>query len=369
MLQTDPIVLKYPHFLPKEEEVDAAIRLLEDRAELKKTLTESVCIGGCERSAIRRFCWQAREEHKFGDACAHGAVEWLLKCVAARAKLQMDSLLWKGPFDADFRAKYLAAMPFSVHGLDKQGHPVMIARYGSVDLQAFRALWEEGEALQKKAGLAVNACVLFHLRAMEYVTKIVMAEESKRQGRVVDRILLIMDMNGISLKVVNSPLKAFLGAVSKESVPLFPETLHATVLANVPWVVSRAAWPIVKTFLHPVTQDKFMISSSAAELKSKLLELMDVKDIPPYFGGSCCCAECKLGTLRGGSLWQWEESQGLFCDKEKEAPTTEGPLSSPSSLGSPSADPQDGGDEGCGFLPSEPAADHIVRSALACEVR
>lgn len=37
------------------------------------------------------------------------------------------------------------------------------------------------------------------------------------QGRVVDRILLIMDMNGISLKVLNSPLKAFLGAVSKDA--------------------------------------------------------------------------------------------------------------------------------------------------------
>lgn len=330
MLQTDPIVLKYPQYLPTEEEVDGALRLLDQaqHKELKEALSEHICIGRCAKSAVRRFCWQAREDHKSGDECAEGALAWLSRCVAARKKLKVDSLLYNGPFSAEFRNMYLAAMPFSVHRTDKQGHPVLIARYGSIDLKAFCDLWAEGEALQKRAGLEVNGAVLFHIRAMEYITQVVMAEETERQGRVVDRILAIMDMGGLGMKHLNSPLKTFLGAVSKESVPLFPETMHATVLANVPWLVAKAAWPIAKTFLHPVTQDKFIILSSAAELQAKLLELLAPEDIPPYFGGSCKCAECAADKLQGGSMWTWEQEQGIHTSAPK-ARVPPGPPSSP----------------------------------------
>ena len=79
-------------------------------------------------------------------------------------------------------------------------------------------------------------------------------------------VIVILTM-GIALVVSskNSTLKEFLGGVAKESTPLFPETMHATVLANMPWLVSRAVWPVAKLFLHPVTQAKFTTLSSAKD--------------------------------------------------------------------------------------------------------
>lgn len=322
MLVDDSIVLKYPQYLPSEEEVSLTVNLLRkpENKELWEALNERICIGGCATSAVRRFCWQAREEHKFGEECAKGAVGWLQRCLASRQKLGLDRLLQQGPFTVAFRELYMRAMPFSVHRTDKQGHPVLIARYGSVDLSALRQLWAEGESLQQRSGLAVNATVLFHIRVMEYITQVVMARETRRQGRVVDRMLVIMDMGGLSIGHLNSPLKAFLAGVSQESVPLFPETLHATILANAPWVLAKAAWPLVKQFLHPVTQAKLTMHSSAAELQRKLLELMAPEDVPPYFGGLCRCAECTTGRLRGGSLWDWEED-GPTTATEPTAPS------------------------------------------------
>lgn len=315
MLQTDPIVSKYPKYLPLESEVNGAFALLDkpEHRALKVVLEETICIAGCARSQMRRFCWQAREEGLHGEKCSEGAVDWLKRCAEARTRLRMDTLLQSsGPFTPAFRELYLRAMPFSVHGTDKQGHPVTIARYGSVDLELFRQLWEMGAEMQEQHKLAVNGVVLFHLRTMEYITRIVCANETKRQGRVVDRILCIMDVGGVGLKHLKSPLKTFLGAVSKECISLYPETMHATVLANVPWVVSRAAWPIIKNFLHPVTQDKFTMLNSPAQLREKMFELIDADQIPPDFGGKCSCEECLSGVPRGGSLQTWEEEQGLF---------------------------------------------------------
>jgi len=311
MLRTDPIVQKYPQYLPTEDEVSLTLELLQkpEHKELKKALLEHIAIAGCLPSSLLRFCWQARQDKKYGAECAEGALGWLARCLAVRVKLNVDSLLDNGPFPEKWMEKYMSAMPISFHRTDKQGHPVMIQRLGNVDLEAFKELWLEGEELQARAGLAVNAVVLFHIRCMEYLTQVVMGAESRKQGRVVDRMLAVIDLEGVGLKHLNSPLKAFFSAVAQNSTPLFPEILHANLVANVPWIVAKAGWPIAKSFLHPVTQDKFCMLSSSAEFKAKLLELMAPEDIPPYFGGKCTCEECAGGALRGGSLWDFEQSR------------------------------------------------------------
>eukprot|EP00928_Gymnodinium_smaydae_P043256 TRINITY_DN29021_c0_g2_i1.p1 TRINITY_DN29021_c0_g2~~TRINITY_DN29021_c0_g2_i1.p1 ORF type:complete len:465 (-),score=91.65 TRINITY_DN29021_c0_g2_i1:190-1485(-) len=315
MLADDAIVARYPQYLPTEEEIDLAARLLQrpEFATLRTQLHQHVAIAGCARSALRRFCWQAREDHKVGEECAQEALQWLRRCVENRQRLRMDIVLQtECPFSAEFRELYISTVPFSFHGTDRQGHPVLISRYGSVDVAALRRLWAEGEALQRRANLGVNGAVLYHLRAMEYLTKVVMAEESARQGRIVDRILVIVDLNGLGLRHLDACLKGFLGSTSRESVPLFPETLHATVVANVPWVVAKALWPLGKKLLHPVTQDKFMFTASANDLRATLDKLIPHEQIPPYLGGACRCAECASGSLHGGSLRDWEERQGLY---------------------------------------------------------
>eukprot|EP00933_Yihiella_yeosuensis_P054635 TRINITY_DN53138_c0_g1_i1.p1 TRINITY_DN53138_c0_g1~~TRINITY_DN53138_c0_g1_i1.p1 ORF type:complete len:323 (-),score=50.60 TRINITY_DN53138_c0_g1_i1:74-949(-) len=147
---------------------------------------------------------------------------------------------------------------------------------------------------------------------MEYLTKVVMAQESERQGRVVDRILVIADMDGLSTQHWNESVKEFMKCIAKESRFLFPETMHSTVVANVPWLLAKAVWPIVRMFLHPVTQSKFVFAS-AGDVQSRLLELVDSSNLPPFLGGSCCCQECLSGNLRGGSMQKWEEENQVLA--------------------------------------------------------
>merc|ERR1719442_378217 len=92
-------------------------------------------------------------------------------------------------------------------------------------------------------------------------------------------------------------------------VALFPETLHCTIVANVPWIVAWNAWPVIRRLLHPVTRAKVLFLH-AGDVRQKLLELVDSDSLPPYLGGSCRCNECASGQLRGGSMRAWEEAEG-----------------------------------------------------------
>jgi len=159
---------------------------------------------------------------------------------------------------------------------------------------------------------------------MEYLTRVVMAQETGRQGRVVDRMLAIMDMGGIGLRHLDRSLKDFLGAVSKASTPLFPETVHAVVVAHVPWVVSKAGWPIARSFVHPVTQAKVAVLASRAEVRARLLEDIAPESLPPYLGGGCACTECCSGQLRGGSMAAWELGLLTVPGEEGEEPPLAG---------------------------------------------
>ncbi|CAK0889348.1 unnamed protein product [Prorocentrum cordatum] len=177
MLRDDPIVLRYPEYLPTEEEVELAVGLLQrpGHAELWEALRESVSIGGSPTADLLRFCWQE-------------AVELVRRCVETRRTLGMDSLLATScPLAPEFRELYLATVPTSFHGADRLGHPLYILRYGSVDMLAFQRLWQEGELARQRCGLAENAAVLAYLRGVEYMTKVLMPEQARLVGRPVDR--------------------------------------------------------------------------------------------------------------------------------------------------------------------------------------
>eukprot|EP00928_Gymnodinium_smaydae_P036600 TRINITY_DN25557_c0_g1_i2.p1 TRINITY_DN25557_c0_g1~~TRINITY_DN25557_c0_g1_i2.p1 ORF type:complete len:310 (-),score=53.31 TRINITY_DN25557_c0_g1_i2:43-972(-) len=283
MLRNDPIVSKYPEYLPTEDEVALTAELLrrEENEPLRRALEAHVRIGGDAEASLWRFCWQARQDGERGDACATGALRWLARCVENRARLGMDKLLNRTDlFSTAFGDNYVAAFPFSFHGVTKGGHPVYVARYGSVNVKALERVWQEGEALQRSFGLAVNGAVLYYLRAMEYMTQVVMGRESERQGRVVDRMMAILDFEGVGMHLWNSCVKAFLSGVSSESSALFPETLHC--MAKI-------------CFARGSDVPKVLLQHVSAEL------------LPPYLGGACTCKECESGALRGGSMRLWEE--------------------------------------------------------------
>lgn len=309
MLKDDPIVSTYPEFLPTPQELCKAMEMIAqpEHEELLRALETRISIAGCVESSMLRFCWQAKQDDEHDENCARAALQWVQVALESRQRLGMDTI-FQGPFSPEFRDLYTSTVPFSFHKTDRFGHPVYITRFGAVDMEAFQSLWEMGELMQEAAGLTANGMVLFHLRAIEYLTRVVMARETLRQGRVVDRWLVIMDLDGIGLHHLDASLKAFLKSLSELSKLMFPEMMHATIALNVPWYLSLAGWPLVRPFLHPVTQAKVSVFYSESSGLAKLLEFLDEENIPPYLGGSCRCAECESGQLRGGSMFEWERS-------------------------------------------------------------
>lgn len=309
MLATDPIISKFPELLPTKEEVARTRQLLQQAqyADIFQALCDTVTIGRDIDASLGRMCWQAHEDGKFGDDCPQTAVHFIETCLEARVRLGMDSILASTCFTPAFRSLYFSTCPFTFHGVDRQGHPIFIIRYRG-DVQSFQRLWALGRAIQEVNDFSQNAVVVFHLRGMEYLTKIAMAFESVRQGRTVDRVLTIMDLGTLSMRHIDAPLKAFYASVARESIKLFPEVMHATVIVNVPWIFERALWPLARRFLSPVTQEKFVFAS-AGNIKNALLDRVSSGTLPSYFGGSCRCAECVSGDLHGGSMARWEARQ------------------------------------------------------------
>lgn len=114
---------------------------------------------------------------------------------------------------------------------------------------------------------------------------------------------MLMDVDGVGLGHFSAAVRAYVKEIAARTRVLFPETLHLTVVAGAPWLVSRAVWPMVKNFLHVVTQQKFRFVSATEQLA----DLADLEALPPCLGGLCRCEECVSGAFLGGSMRTWEE--------------------------------------------------------------
>jgi len=304
MLQDDQIAKTFPEHVPTDEEVASARELLHapENADVLVGI-DSIQIASALDATLYRFCWLARSDGCKDEEVAPGAISRLRSCLERRAALGMDTILDKGPFTESFLELHQKALPFSFHGTDRQGHPIVIYRYGSLDLSCLKSLWTSGKEITEENDLPVNAVALFHLRAMEYLTKHVMAKESQRQGRIVDRALFIVDMQGVGPQHFNTTFKELLQTVARENSTVFPEIMHSTVLANMNWLLAKGADVFARGLLHPVTKSKFVFAT-VADTQETLAELVEPKDLPPYLGGTNDCEEY---TMRA-----WDVSCGLL---------------------------------------------------------
>ncbi|CAK0814177.1 unnamed protein product [Prorocentrum cordatum] len=308
MLRHDPIVLRFSELLPSEQE---HIMLAQD-------LERSVAIGSAE-ATLWRYCWQSRRQAgpgvrggRPGGARAHRA-----GAEPAGLGRSPEGAALHGGLPGSGRRILLGDAFQLPRGRQAGASRVHREIRGQVRAEAFGRLWSMGQALQQRERLAVNATVLFALRSFEYLTKVVMADETLRQGRVVDRVLFVSDFGGLQLSQLDASFHEYCKSMAKEMITLFPETLHCTIVANVPWIIAWNVWPLLRRLLHPVTQAKLLFLHSAG-LRQKLLELVEPDQLPPYLGGSCCCRECVSGQMRGGSMRAWEEAEGAAGAAEAE---------------------------------------------------
>ncbi|CAE8585605.1 unnamed protein product, partial [Polarella glacialis] len=169
--------------------------------------------------------------------------------------------------------------PQAYHGTDKLGRPIYIERPGYIDMP--RLL----QSVSDK-------------RILEYVYAQTEQQIRRRLpacslalGQVVDKSLNIMDLDGLSFRVVTHTTAR---KVVKDVVSMlqnhYPECSGRMIIINAPKVFS-IAWSFIKPMLDDRTVAKISIfgADQRETWVNALLELVDADQLPALFGGRCLC--------------------------------------------------------------------------------
>lgn len=202
-------------------------------------------------------------------AMLEGHYRWL-------AETNMETLL-KDPFPEEVHIKRY--YPQAYHGTDKLGRPLYIERPGLIDMPRL---------------LQVTTCE----RILQYVYAQTELQIRRRlpacslmRGEVVDKSLNIMDLEGLSFKIVTHTTAR---KVVKDVVSMlqnhYPECSGRMIIINAPRVFG-IAWSFVKPQLDAKTVEKISIfgSDQREAYVQCLLDLVDADQLPQMYGGTCVC--------------------------------------------------------------------------------
>ena len=104
-------------------------------------------------------------------------------------------------------------------------------------------------------------------------------------GKYIGKGLYVMDLQGFSLsKHFTSDTRNFIKSFIKVASDNYPESIYKSYIINAPFAF-RTAWSVVGAFLDARQKSKFSILGGQKEYLPKLLEVMDIEDIPVQFGG------------------------------------------------------------------------------------
>jgi len=131
-------------------------------------------------------------------------------------------------------------------GWDSEGHPVVLDRFGAIDMAKLLRSFDTEAFLRHSAfSREVLRC---------YAT----ANSIRRQKRIY-KCVSVLDMKGLSLS--HNKLIPLLKTANAIFGWYYPESIHRFYVINAPWIF-RTLYDFVKVFLHPVTQRKVSIVGS-----------------------------------------------------------------------------------------------------------
>ena len=165
------------------------------------------------------------------------------------------------------------AYQFNHHKVDKSGMPVYFDRMGGLDYK--KMVGEKGPEAVLQYFIWYSECT-WHYR---------LPAASMAAGKYVGKGLYVMDLDGFALtKHFTADTRNFIKAFIKIASDNYPESIYKTYIVNAPFVF-RTVWSFVSQFLDARQKAKFSIMGSQKEFLPKLLEVMDISDIPVQFGG------------------------------------------------------------------------------------
>ncbi|KAJ3352174.1 cytosolic factor, phosphatidylinositol/phosphatidylcholine transfer protein [Kappamyces sp. JEL0680] len=173
------------------------------------------------------------------------------------------------------RDEVARALPRYLHKHDHDHRPIFIWNFGMTDMDRVNQITTL-ERLRK-------AAFLEH----ERLTRTILPSYSKRFGKDVYQVTMILDLNGATMYQFNEYRK-FVSLSGKVLSQNYPEVLHKLYIINAPLLFS-SIWYMVSGLLDPRTVSKITILGS--DYMAVLKDVLDPQHLPSLVpGGECQCS-------------------------------------------------------------------------------
>eukprot|EP00873_Tetraselmis_striata_P028667 jgi/Tetstr1/448931/TSEL_036157.t1 len=207
------------------------------------------------------------------------AVKWDLQRAADKLE---KTVLWRAENDVahaltrmlpeDVEDALRKNIPAAFIGHSKQGAPVFLNHTTGIDIVAIM-----------KAGANMDDYVFYHVRAMEYLVNCQFQPAADHHGcQVVDSQCIILDLKGLSLKMLNSMTLSAFRTMSTLYQDHYPELMSMMFLVNVPAFFSTI-WRMVSSTLDETVRQKiFFLRPRDFDV---MKDFVDDEVIPATLGG------------------------------------------------------------------------------------
>lgn len=149
-------------------------------------------------------------------------------------------------YDFAERAAIQVPYPHGYHGVDNQGRPVYIERFGILDVPALFAITTEERMIRH------------YVQEYELLMKLKFPACSALKGERVVQGLTIFDMTNGSISTANKQTYALCKLASQVGSDYYPEIMGNLFVVNAPMLFS-GIWAVVKGFLDEKTRGKIKI--------------------------------------------------------------------------------------------------------------
>lgn len=257
----------FPHY---EEEL-AKLKAAVPRSEIPDVVAPMV-IGGDWDAFYRRFLSAQNGKAAKAEKMLRGMIEWR-SGLDLEGKMRVWSSIPDETKDSTFEG-YQSGWYTAETAI---GCPVYIERTGTLNL---------GEVLKH---VSADDIVDHHLRVMEWMLRVLMPAMAKREGTPApDKIINLLDMKGLSMRVLGRASLSIFKRVLAIDQNYFPEVMYRCYIVNCP-VAFRAVWSVVRPMLDKRIQKKIKIYGRVTgKAMDEMVAVFGGEDrVPAFIGGGC----------------------------------------------------------------------------------